>query len=200
MQSDTGRDHPCGRNGDRHRGGFPGAGLRRLTGVWAEELDGLPDGEEVPLTVAAGAALSGLPAGGRACTYCERLHAEDAEVLATYAGEFYAGEPVLTRRRHGTGWAYHLGARCDQAFLEGLLDALVAAGGLRTLCPERPAPGVWLQERSDGERRYLFVHNATAVPLPVHLAPGRWRDLVTGAAVPTAFTLAGVESRVLTSG
>ncbi|MCJ7822383.1 MAG: beta-galactosidase trimerization domain-containing protein, partial [Armatimonadetes bacterium] len=37
---------------------------------------------------------------------CDLIHAEKAEVLATYGRDFYAGRPALTRNQFGSGTAW----------------------------------------------------------------------------------------------
>ncbi|TVR12092.1 MAG: beta-galactosidase [Planctomycetota bacterium] len=178
-----------------HLGGWPGSGLRQLCGVWAEEMDGLPDGEVVQVT--SETHLPGLAATGRARTYCERIHAEDAEVLARYRSEFYAGEPVLCRRAAGKGYAYYLAARMDQAFLDSLIDAVVEAHQVPSILPQRPPPGIIVQERDNGQQRFLFVHNATPTAREAPLPPGTWTDLTHGSTYRDSLSLSGVDSRVL---
>ena len=74
--------------------GFPGP-LRELCGVWAEETDALYDDESVAVDLVEGNAL-GLSGSYRGGVYCDLLHAEGADVVATYGGEFYAGRPAIT--------------------------------------------------------------------------------------------------------
>ena len=186
----------CDASNRCHLGGFPGAGLDQLLGIRVEEMDGLPPGETIAIRSCD--SLPGLPATAQVRDYCEVLHcAEDTEVLACYDGEFYAGSPVLTRRRQGAGWAYHLAARCEQAFLDTLVDTLVTSHDLPTLSPQRPETGVWIQERSDGRQRFLFVHNATTEQRRVQLHPGPWRDLISGETVADNFVVPGIGTRAL---
>lgn len=186
----------CDAHNRCHLGGWPGLGLRQLCGVWGEEMDGFPDGETVAVSAVTGA-LPGLTDSGQARTYCERIHAEDAQVLATYSSEFYAGEPVLCHRASGSGHAYYLAARMDQAFLNSLIDAVVARHAIPSIIPQRPPHGVILQERDNGQQRFIFVHNATPDPLQTPLPPGRWIDLDNDRTYEGNISLAAVDSRVL---
>ncbi len=63
-------------------GGFPGP-LRRVLGIWAEEIDALYDGQT---NVVIPAAKNGLGLTGRykARELCDLIHAESAQVLAKY--------------------------------------------------------------------------------------------------------------------
>jgi len=130
--------------------GRPGP-LRSLFGVWAEEMDALPEGGIDILPTTADVLHLGPQRGE---SICELLHAEDCEVLATCAGTWYEGRPVLTRRRHGAGWAYYLGTRGTPALLDALISALAAQAGLRSEHPALPSP-VTAHRRAD----YQFYFN-----------------------------------------
>ncbi len=178
-----------------HRGGWPGAGLRELFGVWAEELDALYPKDEQSLVAAD--ALPGLAGSWPVEMFAERVHAEGAEVLATYGAQFYAGEPALTVRAHGQGHAYYLAARVADPCRDALVDALLARHGLRALVPERLPAGVTVQERRQPDARYLFALNFNTDERPVRLHPGAYHDLETGEAIPPDVTLPAYGARVL---
>jgi beta-galactosidase len=103
--------------------GCPGP-LRKLMGVWAEEIDALYDDESVTVRAAGGnpSGLSGDYAGG---FLCDLLHAEAAQVLATYASEFYAGRPAVTMNSFGRGRAYYVATRGDARFNADFYNHLV---------------------------------------------------------------------------
>ncbi len=77
------------------RGGWPGGGLRKMAGLWSEEIDSLYPNDVQALVPAAGNPL-GLAGEHALRDYCERVHPEGARVLATYKTGFYAGMPALT--------------------------------------------------------------------------------------------------------
>src|SRR5262249_23470394 len=107
------------------RGGWPGGGLRALAGVWAEEIDALYPAQAQRIVPVAGNAL-GLAAERPVKAYCDRIHAEGADVLARYATDFYAGEPCLTVKPQGAGRVYYLAARpAADGFHDALARALV---------------------------------------------------------------------------
>ena len=71
-----------------HLGGWPGAGLRELFGVWAEEIDVLDVHDDLSLVCTPSNAL-GLSGTYTAKRYCDVVYNESAEVIATTAGQFY---------------------------------------------------------------------------------------------------------------
>jgi beta-galactosidase len=136
-------------------GGFPGP-LKSLLGIWSEEVDALYP-NDVNTVVWNGKKY-------KAFDFCELIHCQGAETLATYGGDFYAGRPALTMNRLGRGNAYFIAARTEQAFLNDFYASLTKELHIhRTLDISLPE-GVTAQERSDGETRCVFVMNFTPSP------------------------------------
>ncbi|MGN7455705.1 beta-galactosidase [Paenibacillus pasadenensis] len=148
--------------------GFPGP-LRKAAGVWAEEIEGLHDGEENRLVLREGNPL-GLSGSWRIHEICELIHAEGADVVGEYGEDFYAGRPALTVHAFGEGRVHYLAARvADEAFYGAWYGALVREAGVaRALEAELP-PGVTAQLRSDGEHDYVFVLNFSGAAAQVRL-------------------------------
>ena len=154
------------------------------------------DGEVNHVLPAAGNAL-GLTGEYEARELCDLIHAESAQVLATYESDFYAGRPALTVNHFGRGQAYYVASRNDARFLDDLYGALSAKLDLaRALDADLPE-GVSAQLRTDGERRYAFVMNFNASPASVDLGDAAYSDLLTGAAVSGVVELEGYAVMVL---
>ncbi|WP_435206491.1 beta-galactosidase [Micromonospora sp. bgisy143] len=144
-------------------GGYPGA-FRDLLGVRTEEFFPLREGERV-----------GLDDGSTADVWTEWLHADDAEVLASYTDGPLPGVPALTRRPVGAGAAWYVGARLDEPATDRLVARLLDEAGVR---PAASAPtGVEVVRRRDGERSWLFAINHTDTEVRV-TASGT--ELLTG--------------------
>ncbi|NAZ81378.1 beta-galactosidase [Kineococcus sp. R8] len=130
-------------------GGYPGA-FRELLGVRVEEFH--------PLLAGVGTALDD---GSTGEVWSELARAdEDVEVLAAYADGAVAGSPALTRRAvPGGGAAWYVGTTLDDEALDGLLQAVCAAGGV---VPVAAATGyVDVVRRRDAAtgRSWLFALN-----------------------------------------
>lgn len=137
-------------------GGYPGK-LRDILGIWVEESDALPQG----------AANHFLWQGARheATLLCDLLHCEGAVPLAAYAEDFYAGMPVLTKNRYGSGNAYYAAARSDRDFYKKLIQMVCAE---QQIGPVIDAPeGVEAVIRTNAHREYLFLINHGTVPQTV---------------------------------
>jgi beta-galactosidase len=137
--------------------GFPGP-LRKLAGVWSEELDPLWPGQSNRALPAPGQDI-GLAGAYRIDSFCELIHAEGSEVLAVYAEDWYAGRPVLTRNRHGEGRVYYLAARAEQRLVDELMAAIVAETGIESAWPTPLPGGVNAQRRTKDGRSYTFLMN-----------------------------------------
>ena len=158
------------------RGGWPGGGLRKMVGIWNEEIDALyPDPPQ--RIVGAGALAGEYPVRH----YCELVHPEGATVLATYKNDFYAGMPALTVNRYGNGRVYYLAARPEgDAFLDALTKLLVKDVGLtRTLEVDLPE-GVTVQQRSGGGRTFYFLHNFRHEPQSIDLGSATLKAIGDG--------------------
>jgi beta-galactosidase len=159
-------------------GGFPGP-LRKVTGIWAEEIDSLYDGDRNGLVLKPEVTW-GTKDAYEVYDYCELIHTETAEALAVYQSDFYAGRPALTVNSFGNGKAYYIAARTGYRLLDDFYGELIGRHRLlRALECDLPA-GVTAQLRTDGERRFVFLMNFSEEEKSV--VPGRagLRDLLSG--------------------
>ena len=132
-------------------GGFPGDGLREVFGLYSEEIDSLYADETNGAVFKDG--------GDNACEirdFCEIVKVQDAEIMAVYTQDFYAGEPVLTRKVWGEGQAWYLAARMDEAGMSSVLRRVCEAGGLEW---ERLPTGLEVHYRYKEGVRYTIALN-----------------------------------------
>jgi beta-galactosidase len=139
------------------QGGFPGP-LRKMAGIWAEEMDSLREDQSNRLIPAKGNRL-GISGEYGVNTFCGLIHAEGAEVLAAYGDDWYAGRPALTRNAYGKGAVYYLAARTEPRFLDVFMKALAAEAGLASSWPEPLPYGVNAQTRYKNGKKYTFLMN-----------------------------------------
>lgn len=157
-------------------GGFPGENLKKAFGIWNEELDTLYPNERVRVTLTDGTEFEGKDA-------CELIHAQGAQVLATYASEFYSGLPALTVNRYGKGKAYYQAFRDTGAFWEHICTRILAEQNILPILPTEFPDGVTAHRREDGTVQYLFVENYSGKKVPDLPLGGQWLDLETDAIV-----------------
>ncbi|HED3854813.1 beta-galactosidase [Enterobacter soli] len=177
-----------------HLGGFPGP-LRKLVGIWAEEIDCLDDGERNLVQGLAGNA-SGLQGPYQVRHLCELIHAESAQVLATYRDDFYAGRPAVTVNRFGKGKAWHVASRNDLPFQRDFFAAIINELALPRAIDGDFPPGVVATARTDSETTWVFVQNFTAQQQLITLPQG-YTDCMTDAAATGDTVLLAWDCRVL---
>ena len=163
-------------------GGWPGGGLRAVLGIWDEETDTITPAERNQVMMTDGNALS-LSGSYEARDYFALVHAESAQVLATYGSDFYAGQPALTVNTYGKGQAYYMASRNETRFLDDFYGKLAGAMNLRRALPVDLPGGVTAQIREDEHNTFIFVMNFNPDKVTVKLDGGKYENLVTGAAV-----------------
>lgn len=166
-------------------GGYPGE-LRKVLGIWAEEIDALlpSQSNQIVMKDAYGALQ-----GEYSCNIlCDLIHSEGAEVLATYGSDFYKGMPTLTKNRFGKGDAWYVATNGDEAFLSDLIKTIVEQRGIKPLMA--PVAGVEVTERVKGEQRFLFVLNHNNEAAEVDLGDISGIDLLTDQTVSGRVSLA----------
>lgn len=132
-------------------GGFPGAGLKELFGVWNEATDGLWDGEENTLVLG--------EKSYRVKELCALLHTQGAKALAAYGADFYAGQPALTVNPYGAGEAYYLAAGAEADFYRDFYHGLADKLHLQKALENDPPHGVEAMLRTSDDAVYLFLQN-----------------------------------------
>jgi beta-galactosidase len=148
-------------------GGFPGP-LRKVLGIWAEETDALYDDEHNGMRTTDGRVYT--------CnTLCDLIHAEGAEILATYTDDFYAGMPCVTVNHYGAGRAYYIATCPDADYLDRFYGAVVPGAGIIPEVRNLPM-GVQATRRGD----IAFILNFSGTAAEVALPQGF--DLLTGEA------------------
>ena len=144
-------------------GGWPGAGLMDVFGVWNENIDALWDEERNTLQVG--------EASYETKDLCALIHPQGAQVLGTYGQDFYKGEAGPHREpvREGPGLLHRL--LCRGQLLSGLLPEAGRGAGFAP----RPAPAAPRGRGGlpAGKRRH-------PVPVPAELHRGEAGHLPAG--------------------
>ncbi|MGG4188854.1 beta-galactosidase trimerization domain-containing protein, partial [Paenibacillus peoriae] len=173
-------------------GGYPGK-LRKLLGIWVEEIDALlPESNNRIIMKEKVGALQGEYQCGM---LCDLLHSEGAEVLAEYGDDFYQGMPVLTRNRLGQGEAWYVASDPEESFLDGLLDYICEEKGIASLL--RAPAGVEATVRSKDGKSYLFILNHNAQVQHVHLGDQKGNELISGEFLEGNISIEGYGFQVL---
>ncbi|PZD96267.1 beta-galactosidase [Paenibacillus sambharensis] len=150
-------------------GGYPGE-LRKVLGIWAEEIDSLfPDQRN---QIVMKSKLGSLEGSYECGLLCDLIHTEGAEVIAEYGDDFYAGMPVVTVNKFGKGEAWYVASSPDQAFLDGLLKHICDAKGIRPTLDNVPEQVEVARRVKDGkEILFLMNHGKQPAVVPVGDSP-----------------------------
>jgi beta-galactosidase len=136
-------------------GGFPGNGLSELFGVISEEIDTLYPSDRNGIHLADGSLAE-------VRDYAEILRVADAEILGTYASDFYAGSPALTVKKYGNGSAYYLAARMEMNKMSALFTEMLRNANI----PFQKLPsGVECHRRYSSDKVYTFYLNTNDTPV-----------------------------------
>ncbi|WP_168120599.1 beta-galactosidase [Paenibacillus sp. HB172176] len=165
-------------------GGYPGK-LRKVLGIWAEEIDALMPGKTNEMVVRA---QRGELSGSYSCgILCDLIHTEGAETIAEYGSDFYQGMPVLTVNGFGAGKAWYVASSPDGAFMKSFMATVCEENGIASLLP--PVPGVEVTERSKDGVSFLFVMNHNDAAAKVELGETARQELLSGESLSGSFDL-----------
>lgn len=157
-------------------GGYPGE-LRKLLGIWAEEIDALfPDMKndivmKEPVGRMAGRYTCGM--------LCDLVNPEGAKTLAVYGKDFYAGRPVLTENSFGKGKAYYIASDPEDSFIRDFMKFLCGRKGI-VPPPIDAAAGVEITRRYKEDKEFTFVLNHNDFNVNIDLKQGKYTELITG--------------------
>jgi len=171
-----------------HEGGLPGGGLRELFGIWAEEVDTLYPETPQSLKFSEGNAF-GLEGEFEVLKFAEVLHAEGAEVVATFQRDFYKGSPALTYKEFGKGYAWYLGCDTTEEINRAFLCPIIRMAGVQPNLHENLPRGVTVQKRFSDKGEFIFVLNVSNQPVSVPLLKVSGKGLISGEDVAETLVL-----------
>lgn len=159
-------------------GGFPGP-LRKILGIWSEEIDALYDEDVNCVKMEKNNDLS-LEGKYEARIFCDLIHSEGAKVLAKYASDFYEGMPALTCNEFGQGEGYYIAFRNNEDFLKDFYLAISNKLNLKKAVELKLPQGVNAQIRTDGYREFIFIMNFNNNEKILSLDTYIFKDMVSG--------------------
>lgn len=153
-----------------HLGGYPGP-LRKLSGIWVEEIDALTPEQSNTLRFADGTeAVCKL--------LCDIIHLEGAVSLAYYTSNFYTSTPAITQNNYGQGTVYYIGTQLDQKALDKVLDQVVISSKIKPVIDEKSKLEIVCRTTKD--KRYYFIINLTNETLRLPQLFTDKVDIITG--------------------
>lgn len=152
-----------------HKGGYPG-NIKDILGIWVEEQDALPEGEQNEFIYHGKEYPASL--------LCDIMHLEGAKCISSYQKDFYQGTPVITVNSYGKGKAFYVGTRSDSSFYKAFVKDVVNEAGVSGIMvtPE----GVEAAIRQTEKGTVLFLLNHTDGEAEIVLEK-EYKDLTDGA-------------------
>jgi beta-galactosidase len=96
------------------------------------------------------------------------IHLKNAQALATFEQDYYAGSPAIARNQFGKGTAFYVGTLPDQSGMDWLMDQACNSAGIKPVALNSVA-GVELIRRANGTETWLFAlnHSNEEVKIPL---------------------------------
>jgi beta-galactosidase len=128
------------------------------------------------------------------CTFWgDVIHTKNAKSLATFDGDYYAGNAAVTQNRFGKGNAFYVGTLPESTGMEWLLDYACKTAGVQ---PIKLPAGVELLYRTNGKSAWIFAlnHSGKEVKIPLD-GPGY--DLLSGAQLKKSLHLSPMDVAIV---
>lgn len=154
-----------------HLGGYPGP-LRELAGIWVEEIDALAPEQSN------GVSLVNEELTGTSNLVSDLIHLENAEALAHYTSNFYAGMPAVTKNTFGDGTVYYFGGQLEDQLQDQLFKAIVKETDITPVIEEATKLEIACRENEEAKFFVIINFHEEAQPLP-EMFVGK-TDLLTG--------------------
>ncbi len=154
-------------------GGIPAGELKEVFGIVAEEIDTLYPTERQHAEVKGQC--------HELVDYCEVIHLNGANALATYLDGYYKGMCAVSEHHYGKGRAIYQACRDSGSLKDTVLRQLLQELDIQgNLAGETLPHGVTAHSRTDGEHTYLFLENYSATEPAELVLPGQMDNLLTG--------------------
>lgn len=154
-----------------HLGGYPGP-LRELAGIWVEEIDALAPEQSN------GVSLVNEELTGTSNLVSDLIHLENAEALAHYTSNFYAGMPAVTKNTFGDGTVYYFGGQLEDQLQDQLFKTIVKETDITPVIEEATKLEIACRENEEAKFFVIINFHEEAQPLP-EMFVGK-TDLLTG--------------------
>lgn len=176
-----------GESDNVYLGGYPGP-LRDMAGIWAEEIDALAPEQSNEVVFADGSR-------SRCRMVCDLMHLEQAEEIASYGTDFYAGTPAVTRNRYGSGTTYYIGTCMEEDGIARVLDLAVADAGVTPVIAGDTGLEVTCRKAEDSSYYFLMNFRDQAQEVPAELAGHT--DMLTGETVKAGEQMAKFDVKIV---
>lgn len=127
--------------------------------------------------------------------WADVIDLEGATALATFTGNFFAGQPAITEHNFGQGRAYYVGTRLAAEAMGALLGRICHAAGVTS--PVSAPPGVEVVRRRTADGRELWFVLNHRFELATVTLPVTGIDVLRGVTVSGVVALAPFEVAIV---
>lgn len=174
-----------------HLGGYPGP-LRELAGIWVEEIDALAPEQSN------GVSLVNEELTGTSNLVSDLIHLENAEALAHYTSNFYAGMPAVTKNTFGDGTVYYFGGQLEDQLQDQLFKTIVEESDITPVIEEATKLEIACRENAEAKFFVIINFHEEAQPLP-EMFVGK-TDLLTGEVLSSEMMLTQYTTYIVKEG
>lgn len=174
-----------------HLGGYPGP-LRELSGIWVEEIDALAPEQSN------GVSLVNEELTGTSNLVSDLIHLENAEALAHYTSNFYAGMPAVTKNTFGDGTVYYFGGQLEDQLQDQLFKTIVKETDITPVIEEATKLEIACRENEEAKFFVIINFHEEAQPLP-EMFVGK-TDLLTGKVLSSEMMLTQYTTYIVKEG
>ncbi|MCX4168328.1 beta-galactosidase [Enterococcus casseliflavus] len=174
-----------------HLGGYPGT-LRELAGIWVEEIDALAPEQSN------GVSLVNEELTGTSNLVSDLIHLENAEALAHYTSNFYAGMPAVTKNTFGDGTVYYFGGQLEDQLQDQLFKTIVEESDITPVIEEATKLEIACRENEEAKFFVIINFHEEAQPLP-EMFIGK-TDLLTGKVLSSEMMLTQYTTYIVKEG
>lgn len=174
-----------------HLGGYPGP-LRELAGIWVEEIDALAPEQSN------GVSLVNEDLTGTSNLVSDLIHLENAEALAHYTSNFYAGMPAVTKNTFGDGTVYYFGGQLEDQLQDQLFKTIVKETDITPVIEEATKLEIACRENEEAKFFVIINFHEEAQPLP-EMFVGK-TDLLTGKVLSSEMMLTQYTTYIVKEG
>jgi beta-galactosidase len=154
-------------------GGYP-APFREMLGLLVEEYAPYSETQSNTFCTTDGKEFE--------CTFwSDVIHLKNAEALANFEQDYYAGSPAITHNTFGNGHAFYVGTLPERNGMEWLIEHVRKTAGVQPISVNAPA-GVEILRRANGKSSFLFLLNHSGEKVNV-IIETQGLDLLTGLGV-----------------
>lgn len=174
-----------------HLGGYPGP-LRDLAGIWVEEIDALAPEQSN------GVSLVNEDLTGTSNLVSDLIHLENAEALAHYTSNFYAGMPAVTKNTFGDGTVYYFGGQLEDQLQDQLFKTIVEESDITPVIEEATKLEIACRENEEAKFFVIINFHEEVQPLP-EMFVGK-TDLLTGKVLSSEMMLTQYTTYIVKEG